>query len=194
MKHLCVFCGSSPGLSAEYALAARELGAVMGRDGLGLVYGGGNVGLMGILADAVLAEGAEVIGVIPQALVEKELAHHGVTELIVVESMHERKAKMADLADGFVAMAGGFGTLDEFCEIVTWAQLGLHQKPCAVLNTDGFYDAFLAQVDHGVEKGFVPVENREMLIVHSNASKLLDQMLKFRPRSPVPKWLGREER
>ncbi len=138
MQRLCVFCGSSPGANSQYAALARRLGALLARRGLGLVYGGGNVGLMGVLADAVLKDGGHVIGVIPQALVDLEVAHSGLPDLRIVGSMHERKALMADLADGFIALPGGIGTLEEFCEILTWAQLGLHQKPCGLINVAGY--------------------------------------------------------
>ena len=192
MRRVCVFCGSSSGSRRTFADAARALGAALVRHGLGLVYGGGNIGLMGILADAVLAEGGEVIGVIPQALVDKELAHHGVTELRIVRSMHERKALMADLSDAFIAMPGGYGTLDEFCEIITWAQLGLHTKPCGLLNVGGFYDPFLAQIDHATQARFIRPEHRSLILVEDQPDLLIQRLIEFRP-SETHKWIDRDE-
>jgi uncharacterized protein (TIGR00730 family) len=168
------------------------LGELIASRGLGLVYGGGKVGLMGVLADSVLSRGGEVIGVIPQALVDKELAHRGLTELRIVRSMHERKALMAELSDGFVALPGGYGTLEEFCEVLTWSQLGLHRKPCGLLNVDGFYDAFLAQIDRAIASGFVSPENRLLIQVHSQPDTLLDRFWQFQP-PPVEKWMQPEE-
>ncbi len=192
MKRLCVFCGSSNGGPPIYAEAARELGATLARKRWGLVYGAGNVGLMGVLADAVLAAGGEVTGVIPEALVAKELAHRGLTELHIVGSMHERKALMAELADGFVALPGGFGTLDEFCEILTWAQLGLHAKPCGLLNVAGFFDPFLQQVARGVSEGFIRTEHQGLFVVETRPAKLLQALAKFKPPQ-VEKWIRPEE-
>ena len=160
---VCVFCGSSPGRSPEYAAAARRLGSLLARRGVGLVYGGGNVGLMGIVADAVLAEGGEVVGVIPRALVDRELAHRGLTDLRVVGSMHERKALMAALSDAFVALPGGFGTLDELVEIITWRQLELHAKPIGLLDAAGFWDPFAGLVEHLRTAGFLRVDPGEIL-------------------------------
>lgn len=175
-----------------FATAARELGAAIARKGWGLVYGAGNVGLMGVLADAVLAAEGEVIGVIPEALVAKELAHRGLTELHIVASMHERKALMAELADGFVAMPGGFGTLDEFCEILTWAQLGLHRKPCGLLNVAGYFDPLLQQMERAVAAGFVRAEHRDLFVVETEPKKLLQRLVKFTPPK-VEKWIRAEE-
>lgn len=164
----------------------------MARRGMGLVYGGGKVGLMGILADAVLAAGGSVTGVIPDHLIAKEVEHRGLTDLRVVGTMHERKALMADLADGFIAMPGGFGTYDEFCEILTWAQLGLHRKACGMLNIAGFYDNLLAMFDHAVQEGFVHPNHRAMIRVASAPAPLLDEMEAF--HAPVvEKWLTRED-
>jgi uncharacterized protein (TIGR00730 family) len=162
MRRLCVFCGSSTGKRAVYADHARQLGELLARRGLGLVYGGGHIGLMGVLADGVLEAGGHVVGVIPQALVDKELAHPGVTELRIVSTMHQRKALMADLADGFLALPGGFGTADELFEILTWAQLGLHAKPVGLLNSAGYFDALLAWLDHSVDEQFVRPEHRRL--------------------------------
>ena len=192
MKRLCVFCGSSAGNDPVFAAAARELGAAIARKGGGLIYGAGNVGLMGVLADAALAAEGEVIGVIPEALVAKELAHCGLTELHIVASMHERKALMADLADGFVALPGGFGTLDEFCEILTWGQLGLHRKPCGLLNVAGFFDPFLQQVERAVTNGFVRAEHQGLFVVEAAPKKLLQRLTKFTPPK-VAKWIRAAE-
>lgn len=159
------------------------MGVALADRGLGLVFGGGSIGLMGVLADAALAAGADVIGVIPQALMTKEIAHQGVSDLRVVGSMHERKALMADLSDGFVALPGGYGTLEEFCEVVTWSQLGLHRKPCGLLNINGYYRLLLAQLDHLVAEGFLSPLNRSLVLEHSEPDPLLDLLESF--RSPV---------
>jgi uncharacterized protein (TIGR00730 family) len=192
MKWICVFCGSSTGGRPAYAQAARELGAGLAGRGVGLVYGGGKVGLMGVLADAVLGHGGEVIGVIPQGLVDKELAHTGLTELRVVQSMHQRKALMAELSEAFVALPGGYGTLEEFCEMLTWSQLGLHRKPCGLLNVQGFYDPFLAQIDHAVSTRFIRPEHRSLLQAHAQPGPLLEQLLHFQPPT-VEKWIDRAD-
>ena len=168
------------------------MGAAVARQGFGLVYGGGNVGLMGVVADAVLAQGGEVIGVIPQALVDKELAHAGLSDLRIVHSMHERKALMADLAEAFIALPGGYGTLEEFCEIITWAQLGLHRKPCGLLNVDGFYDPFLAQIEHAVKTCFIRPEHRALFVVEQEPEPLLQSLLQFQPPA-IHKWIDRDE-
>jgi uncharacterized protein (TIGR00730 family) len=188
VRRITVFCGSSPGADSGFADAARELATLLARRGIGVVYGGGNIGLMGVLADAALASGGEVIGVIPSALMEKELGHTGLTRLHVVASMHERKAMMAELADAFIALPGGFGTLDEFCEILTWAQLGLHDKPCGLLNTGGYYDPFLAQVDRAVTSRFVREEHRGLFITERGPEALLARLAALRPVA-VPKWI-----
>ncbi len=167
------------------------MAVAVARAGCGLVYGGGNIGLMGLVADAVLAEGREVIGVIPEALAKKEIAHHGVSDLRVVGSMHERKALMADLSDGFIALPGGYGTLDEFCEILTWAQLGFHQKPCGLLNVAGFYDSFLAQIDNATRHKFIRPEHRHLILVDTDPESLLRQMSEFHP-ARIHKWIGRD--
>lgn len=188
MKRLCVFCGSNIGMREAYRESARALGNEMARRGLGLVYGGGNVGLMGVIANAVLQGGGEVIGVIPDHLIAKEVEHRGLTDLRVVGTMHERKALMADLAHGFIALPGGFGTYDEFCEVVTWAQLGLHQKPCGMLNVAGFFDSLLAMFDHATREGFIRPDHRAMLRVSSEPNALLDDMQRY--HTPVvEKWL-----
>lgn len=167
---------------------AVKLGHSLAERGLGLVYGGGRVGLMGTIADAVLERGGEVIGVIPEDLVKKEVAHKGLSDLRVVASMHERKALMARLSDGFVAMPGGFGTLDEFCEILTWAQLGLHQKPCGILNVDGYFDLFLKFIDHSVSQGFIRAEHRDLLLESTEPDALLEGFAKYQPVN-LDKWL-----
>lgn len=192
MKRICIFCGSSSGAGRAFAEAARDMGATLARHQLGLVYGGGNVGLMGGVADAVLAGGGKVIGVIPQALVDKELAHRGVTELRVVRSMHERKALMAELADAFIALPGGFGTLDEFCEILTWAQLGFHRKPCGLLNVTGFFDPFLSQIKHAVENRFIREEHGALIHVETTSELLLRRLFTAHPPA-IHKWIDRDE-
>jgi uncharacterized protein (TIGR00730 family) len=192
MKRICVFCGSSNGSQPVYAQSARGLGAVLASNGIGLVYGGGNVGLMGVVADAVMDGGGEVIGVIPEALVQRELAHRAVTELIVVRSMHERKAKMAELSDAFIAMPGGYGTFEEFCEIITWAQLGLHRKPCAILNVEGYYDPLLALFDHAVAEGFVHPSNRQLVLQGTEPNGLLNLLAAYKPPR-TEKWIDRDD-
>ena len=187
MKRICVFCGSNAGARSEYAEAAHALATVLAERKLGIVYGGGNVGLMGVLADAALARGGEVIGVIPQKLVDKEVAHHGVTELRIVETMHERKALMNDLSDAFLALPGGFGTLDEFFEVLTWAQLGFHGKPCALLNVAGYYDGMLAMLDHAVTERFLRPAHRELVIADTDPLRLLQRLSAFVP-APKGKW------
>jgi hypothetical protein len=190
LQRVCVFTGSNFGARDEYAERARELGRSLADAGIGLVYGGGRVGLMGVLADAVLAGGGEVIGVIPRALATKEVAHHGLTELRVVASMHERKALMAELADGFVALPGGFGTFDELLEIVTWAQLGLHAKPIGVLNVAGYFDAFTAVVEHAIAEEFVRPEYRDLFVLGDQPRALLARLETHVPPAGVVKWIG----
>ena len=193
MRRICVFCGSSQGSRPEYGAAAEEMGAKLVRRNIGLVYGGGNVGLMGIIADAVLRAGGEAMGVIPENLMSREIGHKGLTKLHVVHSMHERKALMADLSDAFIAMPGGFGTLEEFCEVVTWAQLGLHAKPCGILNVLGYYTPLLAMFDHAVEERFLKPENRCLVLGRESAPELLQALEEWRPVR-VEKWLDRETR
>ena len=175
-----------------YADAARSMGALLARRGIGLVYGGGNVGLMGVIADAVMASGGEVIGVIPQSLASREIAHAGITELRVVDSMHARKAMMAELSDGFIAMPGGVGTFEEFFEVVTWTQLGLHRKPCGLLNVDGFYTPLALFIDQAVTEGFIKAVHRAAIVVDDNPERLLDTLSSIELPT-VPKWIGREE-
>ena len=193
IQSLCVFCGANHGRRPAYREAAHNLGELLARRGITLVYGGGNIGLMGTLADACLAAGGRVIGVIPKALVEKEIAHAGLTEMHVVKTMHERKALMADLADAFLTLPGGFGTWDEFCEALTWTQLGLQKKACSFLNVEGYYDALLQLVERAAEDGFIRSEHRELLLVDSDAARLLDRLQDFEV-AYVPKWVGRAER
>jgi len=192
MRRVCVFCGSNPGLGDCYLNAARLLGRVLAERSVGLVYGGAKVGMMGALADAALAAGGEVVGVMPKGLLRLEVAHCGLTRLHEVESMHERKALMADLADGFIALPGGFGTLDEFCEILTWAQLGLHEKPCGLLNVDGYYDAMLAFLDHAVSQQLLKAAHRAMILDDTDPQRLLDRMAGYRPVH-LEKWISRAE-
>lgn len=173
MKNICVFCGSSHGTKQIYRETAKTLGLLMAQRQKNLVYGGGNVGLMGTMADEVMERGGEVIGVIPEFLLQKEVGHNGLTELVVVKSMHERKQKMAELADAFIALPGGMGTLEELAEISTWIQLGLIKKPIALLNIEGFYDHLFAQFDHMVEQGFVKSENRKVLLNVKNVNEII---------------------
>jgi uncharacterized protein (TIGR00730 family) len=189
---LCVYCGSAAGGSPVYADAARALGRELVRRDIGLVYGGGNVGLMGAIADEVMASGGRATGVIPEALMKREVGHHGLTELHVVRDMHERKAMMAELADGFIAMPGGFGTLEELFEVTTWAQLGLHQKPIGLLNVNGFYDGLTAFASHLVTQGFVRPDHAQLLMHAPDAAALLDQFETYVPNIKV-KWLEREQ-
>lgn len=179
MKRVCVFCGSNAGIRAEYGIAAQGLATVLARRGLGLVYGGGNVGLMGMLADSMLQAGGEVIGVIPQSLVAKEVAHRGVTELRIVDTMHQRKALMNELSDAFVALPGGFGTLDELFEILTWSQLGIHGKPCGLLNVAGYYGHLLAMIDHAVAEGLLRPAHRELVLADTDADLLVQRLVTF---------------
>jgi uncharacterized protein (TIGR00730 family) len=194
MKRVCVFCGSAVGMRPVHADGARELGRLLASRGMELVFGAGHIGLMGVLADAVLALGGRAVGVIPQSLVDRELAHKGLTELHVVETMHQRKALMADLSDGFIALPGGYGTLDESFEILTWAQLGIHNKPVGLLNVSDFYDPLLAWVDRAVEEGFIRSKHRALLLVENEPDALLERMLAWRPADHVEKWVEPEER
>lgn len=192
METLCVFCGSASGSRPAYKEVASQLGRLLAERKIRLVYGGGKVGMMGAVADAALAAGGEVIGVIPGALVDRELAHHGVNELIVVESMHQRKAKMAELSDAFLALPGGFGTLEELFEVVTWAQLGFHSKPCGLLNVEGFFDALLAMLDHANNEAFLYQGNRELLLTGNDPSEILQLLGEAHP-AKNPRWIDRSE-
>ncbi|HEX2188631.1 MAG TPA: TIGR00730 family Rossman fold protein [Longimicrobiaceae bacterium] len=192
LKRVCVFCGSSAGVRPAYGALARRTGRLLAGRGIGLVYGGGRVGLMGALADAALEAGGEVIGVIPDALLAREVGHGGLTELRVVRSMHERKALMADLADAFVALPGGFGTWEEFFEVLTWSQLGIHPKPCGLLDVDGFYRPFLEMMDHAVAEGFVRPQHRALVLRAAEPGRMLELLAAWEA-PPVPKWIGRDE-
>ncbi len=192
IKNLCVFCGSSRGEDARYAQAARELGSLMAERGLGLVYGGGRIGLMGDIASAVLEAGGEAVGVIPEALLRREVGHGALTRLEVVDSMHTRKARMADLADGFIAMPGGFGTFEEWFEIITWAQLGIHDKPCVLLNVAGYFDPLLELVERAVNEKFIRAKHRGLFAVAETPAKVLDCIGAFEPAGGE-QWLSRSQ-
>ncbi len=191
MKSLCVYCGSSPGNRKEYAMAAKALAREFLDRGIGLVYGGASVGIMGIIADTILEGSGQVIGVMPKALVDKEISHPGLTELKVVGSMHERKALMADLADGYIALPGGLGTLEELIEVLTWGQLGFHQKPCGLLNVEGFYDRLESFLAHSAAQGFIKTDHRAMLMIDSDPAALLDQFTAYQAPQ-VSKWVDEE--
>lgn len=189
---ICVFCGSNAGVRPAYAETAVRVGTTLAQRGVRLVYGGGRVGLMGTVADAALAAGGKVIGVIPRTLAEREIAHAGLTELHVVASMHERKALMVDLAEGFLALPGGYGTLEEFCEVLTWAQLGIHAKPCALLDVEGFYAPLVAMFDGAVSEGFVHPDHRALVLSGENLDDVLAAMARYESPSTV-KWITRDE-
>jgi hypothetical protein len=193
VERICVFCGASPGARPAYRDATSQLARLLAAEGIGVVYGGGGVGLMGALADAVLAEGGEITGVIPRALMDREIAHRDVADMRVVGSMHERKALMVELADAFVALPGGIGTLEELFEVYTWAQLGLHRKPCALLNVEGYYDGIADFLAHAVGERFLRDETRELLMVESEPATLIERLRSFEPQAVVPKWIDREE-
>lgn len=193
LHRLCVFCGSNAGKRPLYRQVAEELGIYLAKNKIAIVYGGGNVGLMGLMADAALGAGGEVIGVIPEHLMAREVGHRGLSQLHVVKSMHERKALMADLSDGFLALPGGFGTFEEFCEMLTWSQLGLHQKPCGLLNIENYYTPMLQMFDHAVEEGFLRAENRRIVLASDSITEMLDAMRIWRPVA-VEKWLDRNTR
>jgi uncharacterized protein (TIGR00730 family) len=192
INSLCVYCGSSPGRRPVYVEAARHIARVLVQHGIRLVYGGARVGVMGALADAALAAGGEVTGIIPRALAGKEIAHDGLTELIVVESMHARKTLMAEKADGFVALPGGIGTLEELFEIWTWSQLGFQQKPCGLLNVAGYYDGLLAFIEHAVAEGYMQASHRQILSVETDPEALLQRFTEYVP-SAQPKWLQADD-
>ncbi|MBV9441677.1 MAG: TIGR00730 family Rossman fold protein [Acidobacteriaceae bacterium] len=193
LQRVCVFCGSSSGIHAVYLQAAEQLGRLLAKRGIGLVYGGGKVGLMGALADACLTHGGQVVGVMPKMLVEKEIAHGGLTKLHVVESMHERKAVMADLADAFIALPGGYGTWDEFCEVLTWSQLGLHRKACALVNVNRYYDPLLVMADRAQDEGFLRDVHRELLLADTDVASLLDRLTGY-VVPVVDKWIDKSTR
>jgi uncharacterized protein (TIGR00730 family) len=191
MKRIAVYCGSNPGARPEYAAAAEQLGAQLAREKIELVYGGGMVGLMGIVADATLQNGGHVIGVIPEKLVIKEVVHEKLPDLRVVKDMHERKALMAELADGFVALPGGYGTFEEFFEVLAWGQLGWHRKPFGLLDVAGFYRPLLAFLDHTTQEGFIRPQHRELILIEEHAETILRRMRNFQPPDEV-KWVRRE--
>jgi uncharacterized protein (TIGR00730 family) len=194
VRRICVFCGSSPGARPAYAEATAEVARLLAGQGKGVVYGGGHVGLMGVLADTAMAAGGEVIGVMPQALVDREIGHTEISELRVVGSMHERKALMADLSDAFIALPGGAGTLEELFEVYTWAQLGLHDKPCGLLDVEDYFSGLVGFLDHAVDERFLREEHRAMLIVEREPRALIERLAEFEPRAVTPKWIDREER
>lgn len=185
---ICVYCGSSTGQGSVFADAARELGRLMAQDDISLLFGGGKVGLMGVIADAVLDAGGKAIGVIPEFLEDREVGHTGLTEMLVTKTMHERKQILADRSDAFIAMPGGFGTMDELCEILTWAQLDLHHCPIGLLNVDGYYDSLLEMFDGMVKNQFLKQSNRDMLISHAQPAELLRMMASYQPEK-VDKWI-----
>ncbi len=190
MKRICVYCGSSPGSGLEYLNSAQQLGYALAQKGLGLVYGGAKVGMMGKIAEAVLERGGEVIGIIPKGLVEKEVALTSLADLRVVDSMHERKALMAELSDGFIALPGGFGTLEEFFEVATWSQLGLHPKPCGLLNVKQYFQRLIEFLDHAVEEEFVDREHRSMILVDDDPERLLEKFECYQPpMTDKAKWV-----
>jgi len=188
LASVCVYCGAHTGRDPAYTAAAALLGRTLAERGIRIVYGGGRVGLMGVVADAALAAGGRVTGIIPQALMKKELAHAGLTEMIVTTSMHERKAQMAERADAFVALPGGLGTFEELFEIWTWGQLGWHRKPCGVINVAGFYDGLIAFLDHAAGAGFVRPVHRGMLLVDDDPARLLDRFAQYEAPA-MPKWV-----
>ena len=190
---ICIFCGSNLGINPAYRASTEAMGQLLAVRGIEVVYGGGNIGLMGVLADTVLANRGRVIGVIPESLMAKEVGHRGLTELRIVKSMHERKALMSDLSDAFVAMPGGFGTFEEFCEVVTWSQLGIQSKPCGLLNVEGYYDPLLQLLDRAVREGFLREENRRLVLEDRDPEGLLKKMASFAP-VPADKWIWKVER
>ncbi len=192
MKRICVYCGSNAGAKPEYLATARSLGEAIARRGLGLVYGGASVGLMGAVADAALAAGGEVIGIIPQGLVDRELAHGRLSQLEVVSSMHQRKARMAELSDAFIALPGGFGTLEELFETLTWAMLGIHKKPCGILDVGDYYASLVQFLDRAVDQGFLRAPFRALLHHHVSPNDLLDALTTATP-IVTPKWLSPSE-
>jgi uncharacterized protein (TIGR00730 family) len=192
MRRLCVFCGSASGTQPEYLASARKLGKSLAAKKIELVYGGGRVGLMGAIADSVLEAGGTVIGIIPERLAAKEIAHNGLTELHVVKSMHERKAAMAEMSDGFIAMPGGFGTIEEFCEVLTWSQLGFQKKPCGLLNTLGFYNTLIELFDDMTKKEFVMKVHRDLVIVSEDPDEMIEKVSNYVHTAP-DKWLTKDD-
>jgi uncharacterized protein (TIGR00730 family) len=193
INRMCVFCGTNPGTRPEYGAMARKLGQVLAEQNIELVYGGASVGIMGELADSVQEHGGHVTGIIPQQLVEKESAHRGIPNLIVVASMHQRKSQMADMSDGFIALPGGIGTLEGFFELVTWRQLGIHDRPCGILNVAGYFDGLTRFLDHGVKEGFITELHRDMILVVDESSELVQRMRAYEPPEGE-KLMGRTNR
>jgi uncharacterized protein (TIGR00730 family) len=193
LRSVCVFAGSNPGTRPAYLAAARELGGLLAARGIELVYGGASLGLMGAVADAALAGGGRVVGVIPEALVAREIAHRGLSELRVVATMHERKGLMAELADAFVALPGGLGTFEELLEVATWAQLGLHAKPVGLLDVTGFYQPLVGLIGHAVDEGFVRAAHAGLIVVDARAPELLEKLARFEPPPPTGKWVERDD-
>ncbi len=193
LSSVCVFCGSRTGKSPAYAQAGRALGATLAQQKIRLVFGGGKVGVMGALADGALAAGGEVVGVMPHALAAREIVHTGLTRLHLVDTMHERKAMMEELCDGFIALPGGFGTFEELFEVITWSQLGIHRKPVGLLDVDGYFAPLRALVDHGVDCDFIPEAQRTQLLVATEPGELLQQMAAWTPPEPARKWIGRAQ-
>jgi uncharacterized protein (TIGR00730 family) len=192
IRNICIYCGSSPGRKASYVNAARELAAIIVEHNIGLVYGGAHIGVMGAIADEVLRLGGQAVGVIPKALMHKEVVHEHLTELYVTHSMHERKTRMAELADGFIALPGGIGTLEELFEIWTWAQLGFHQKPCGLLNVEGYFDGLINFLDYSVQEEFIRLSHRNLLLIEAEPLKLIELVLNFEPPS-VTQWIHNTE-
>ncbi len=192
MKSICVYCGSSPGRQEAYSIAARSLARSLVERNIKLVYGGAGVGIMGLVADTVLQLGGQAVGVIPEALVRKEVAHNNLTELHVTQSMHQRKMMMAELSDGFIALPGGIGTLEELFEIWTWAQLGFHSKPCGLLNIEGYFDSLISFLDHAVDEQFIRPPHRSILLVEHDSEVLLDQFVSYHPPA-ITKWVNKDE-
>ncbi len=191
MKSICVFCGSNPGNDPAYLEAATSAGLYLAKNNIGLVFGGGRVGLMGRIADTVMENGGRVTGIIPRDLAEKEVAHENLTELHIVGSMHQRKAMMAKLSDGFIAMPGGFGTFEEICEVITWTQLGFQDKPCGILNMNGYYDPMIRLFDKAVSEGFIREMHRELVIVGEEIESLVEAMGRFKPMN-LEKWIDKD--
>jgi uncharacterized protein (TIGR00730 family) len=194
LKRICVFCGSSLGARPAYKETAERLGELLAERGIGVVFGGGCIGLMGAVADAALRKGGEVIGVIPESLVRREIAHKGVSKLHVVETMHQRKALMADLSDAFIALPGGYGTLEELLEAITWSQLGIQQKPCGLLNIEKYWDGLLAALDHAVDEQFVRPENAQLVLVAQSPNRMLERLQEWTPPGHIEKWLDKSRR
>ncbi|HEY6272125.1 MAG TPA: TIGR00730 family Rossman fold protein [Terriglobales bacterium] len=194
LKRICVFCGSSVGARPAYRETADRLGELLAERRIGIVFGGGRIGLMGVLADAALRKGGEVIGVIPESLVRREIAHRGVTKLHVVETMHQRKALMADLSDACIALPGGYGTLEELTEAVTWSQLGIQQKPVGLLNVEKYWDGLLAVLDHAVDEQFVRPENAQLVLVAKTPERMLERLEEWTPPDHIEKWLDKSKR